>query len=364
MRAIIIRPPNAGAEIKEIKDAQNYGKVKIKSLYSGVCGTDRELVNGKLSLGKAHKDRDYLVLGHEAIGVVEESVGEFSKGDLVMPVNRRGCGKCLNCLLGRPDFCETGGFVEAGIYCMDGFMREEWYDDPKYLVKIPKALEDIGILAQPLADIEKSLQEIDDIQKRLPAWTCEDGTINCRKMLVIGTGPIGLLFILLARTLGYEVWASNRRDPNETESVIIEEGKINYYNSSAGFEKLKDSVGGFDVIVDATGANAQLLDKVIPLLNRNGILGIFGFPSDGIFSISYKDLQTLVHGNKLILGLVNGQKPHFQQAIVHLASWKTMYPKTSKLLVTRTISINDENEVMKALKEKQAEEIKVRIIWD
>jgi len=149
MKAIVVKPPNPGVQFADVneKELDNYGKVKIRILFNGICNTDREIVNEKLTTSDLSDGNDYFVLGHEAIGMVEEPCCGFSKGELVMPVNRRGCGKCLNCLIGRPDFCETGEFVETGIYCIDGFMREYWYDDQKYLVRIPKELEDIGILA-------------------------------------------------------------------------------------------------------------------------------------------------------------------------------------------------------------------------
>ncbi|MEM3329625.1 MAG: glucose 1-dehydrogenase [Saccharolobus sp.] len=366
MKAIIVRPPSAGVEIAEVNenDLNNYGKVKIRTLFNGICGTDREIVNGKLTISNLSKNKNFLVLGHEAIGEVEESCCGFSQGDLVMPVNRRGCGVCRNCLIGRPDFCETGEFVEAGIHGIDGFMREEWFDDPRYLVKVPKTLIDIGILAQPLADIEKSMEELINVQKRVPVWTCDDGTYNCRKALIVGSGPIGILFTLLLRTLGLETWIANRREPTETEQTLLEETNSNYYNSSNGYEKLSKSAGKFDLIIDATGADASLLNQVIPLLARNGVIGLFGFPISGSFSMDFSTIQDLIHANKTIIGLVNGQKPHFQQALVHLASWKTLYPKTSSLLITKTISINDEKEVIRTIKEKQRGEIKIRIIWE
>ena len=363
MKAIIVKPPNPGVQISDVneKELDNYGKVKIRTLFNGICGTDREIVNGKLTTSNLSRKKNYLVLGHEAIGIVEEPCCGFSKGELVMPVNRRGCGKCLNCLVGRPDFCETGEFVEAGIHRIDGFMREYWYDDPKYLVRIPKELEDIGILAQPLADIEKSIEEILNVQKRIPVWTCDDGTLNCRKVLIVGTGPIGTLFTLLFRTYGLEVWMANRREPSETEQIIIEETKTNYFNSRNGYENLKEK---FDVIIDATGADAGLLNSLLPHLNRNGVLGLFGFPTSGSFSIDFKSVQEIIHTSKVIVGLVNGQKPHFQQAVVHLASWKTLYPKVSKMLITRTVSINNDREVLKVLQEKEPGEIKIRIQWE
>ncbi|TRM90438.1 alcohol dehydrogenase, partial [Sulfolobus sp. A20-N-G8] len=333
MKAIIVKPPNAGVEIKDVKEGEvdNYGKVKIRTLYNGICGTDREIVNGKLTLSNLPQGKNFLVLGHEAIGVVEESCCGFSQGELVMPVNRRGCGVCRNCLAGRPDFCETGKFVEAGIHGIDGFMREFWFDDVRYLVRVPRALEDVGILAQPLADVVKSVEEMLSVQRRVPLWSCDDGTLNCRRALVVGTGPIGILFSLALRTVGLEVWMSNIREPLIIEQTLMEEAKINYYNSYKGYDELLKTQGKFDVIIDATGADASLLDSLLPLLNRNGILGLFGYPISGTFSLNNKDIQDIVHANKLIIGMVNGQKPHFERALVYLASWKTLYPKSSKL---------------------------------
>lgn len=366
MKAIIVKPPEKGAWISDVNEREldNYGKVKVRTLYNGVCGTDREIVNGKLTLSELSSDKKFLVLGHEAIGVVEESGFGFKKGDLIMPVNRRGCGVCKNCLVGRPDFCETGSFREAGIIGMDGFMREEWYDDPRYLVKIPRSLEDIGVLAQPLADIEKSIEEILEVQRRVPVWSCDDGTLNCRKVLIVGTGPIGILFSLLFRTLGLEVWVSNRRDPREREQILLEETEANYFNSANGYEDLGKRVGKFDIIIDATGADAGLVTKVLPLLQRNGVLGLFGFPTSGSLSMDFELIQQLVHANRAIIGLVNGQKPHFQQAVTHLASWKMLYPKLSQQLITGTVSINEEKEVLRILREKEHDEIKMRIRWD
>nr|AEY70388.1 glucose dehydrogenase [Sulfolobus sp. LJ01] len=355
MKAIIVKPRRGQVLLKPLM-------VGVRTIYNGICGTDREIVNGKLTLSTLPKGKDFLVLGHEAIGVVEESYHGFSQGDLVMPVNRRGCGICRNCLVGRPDFCETGEFGEAGIHKMDGFMREWWYDDPKYLVKIDycpvgKYVEH-GIWGLHGHAAEYS---VTDAAYLVKVWTCDDGTLNCRKVLVVGTGPIGVLFTLLFRTYGLEVWMANRREPTEVEQTVIEETKTNYYNSSNGYDKLKDSVGKFDVIIDATGADVNILGNVIPLLGRNGVLGLFGFSTSGSVPLDYKTLQEIVHTNKTIIGLVNGQKPHFQQAVVHLASWKTLYPKAAKMLITKTAYSWTHEDIKTVL---VLGEIKIRILWE
>jgi aldose 1-dehydrogenase [NAD(P)+] len=52
-------------------------------LECGICGTDREIVNGLMHEASPPPGYSYLVLGHEAIGVLEED-GEFlRKGDVV-----------------------------------------------------------------------------------------------------------------------------------------------------------------------------------------------------------------------------------------------------------------------------------------
>ncbi|WP_338598904.1 glucose 1-dehydrogenase [Sulfolobus tengchongensis] len=368
MKAIVVKPPKPGVEIKDVEFKEDklstVGLVKIRILENGICGTDREIVNGKRTSVKPPAGKDELILGHEAIGVVESGGYGLKEGELVMPINKRGCGKCLNCLIGRPDFCETGEGLVAGTRGLDGFMREYLYDDPRYLVKIPPSIRDIAILAQPLADLEKSIESILITQRRIPIWTCEDGTYNCRNALVIGTGPTGILFSLLLRSYGFQVWISNRRELLDNEKAILDEPGINFYNSANGYEKLVTAEGKFDLIIDTSGSSASIIQQLVPLLKNNGILGLFGFPRYDSFSLDYKTIQDFVINNRVILGLDNGQKPHFQQALIHLASWKSLWPKTASMLITKTVSINNAEEVIRSLKEKAPGEIKVKIVWD
>ncbi|XPI87270.1 glucose 1-dehydrogenase [Saccharolobus solfataricus] len=368
MRAIVVKPPKPGVEINDVKIDEDklstIGLVKIKVLENGICGTDREIVSGKRTSVKPPAGKDELILGHEAIGIVEVGGYGLKEGELVMPINKRGCGKCLNCLVGRPDFCETGEGLVAGTKGLDGFMREYLYDDPKYLVKIPLAIKDIAILAQPLADIEKSVEAILTTQKRVPIWTCDDGTFNCKKALVVGTGPTGILFSLILRTYGFQVWITNRRELLDNEKEILEEPGIIFYNSENGYDNLVKSEGKFDLIIDTSGASASIMQHLVPLLQINGVLGLFGFPRYDNFSLDYKTVQDFVINNRIIIGLDNGQKPHFQQAVIHLASWKSLWPKTTSKMITKVISISNEREVISSLREKLPGEIKVIIRWE
>ena len=365
MRAIVVKPPKPGVEFRDLSQVIRHGSgtVKVRIIENGICGSDREIVRGELATARPPEGKDWLVLGHEALGVVEESKDpRFRQGDLVMPINRRSYhGKCLNCLVGRPDFCEANEFVEAGMVGMDGFMVEYFYDDPKYLVKVPPSIADIAILAQPLSDLEKSVEEILNIQRRL-IWTCDDGTYNCRRAIVFGSGSTGILISLLLRTVGFEVYVANRRDPLENEAKITEEAGITYINYSVeGLDKLKQM--GFDLVVDTTGASASLIGHEVEMLKPNGVLGLFGFPSEGALTLSHEVIQRFIYKSNVIVGLINGQKPHFQQALAHLAQWKATWPGVVSRLITRVVNVNDEKEVVQVLNHKEKGEIKVKIRW-
>lgn len=359
MLAVTVNVKDRLLEIRDV-DRKGKGNVLLKTLRNGICGTDREIANFKFKYTQP-EEGEYLILGHEALAKVisVKDEGLFKENDIVMPINRRGCGKCLNCILGRPDFCDTGLFRETGIRGLDGFMREFFYDDAEYLVKVFPGIEDIAILAQPLSDLEKSVEVILKIQERLN-WRCWDSTYSCRKALIGGTGPIGILTSLLLKTMGFDVTMMNKREINEVEEEIVKETGINYYDNTKGLGSLE---GGFDIYFDTTGYIPLILDA-IRLSKRNSIIALFGFPSTDIKGDFNSDLLfNIIDKQIAIVGLENGQKPHFERALVHLATWKSIWPKTMAKLITRKVKIEDFEEVKKAIKEKGKDEIKVIIEW-
>ena len=363
MRAITVRPPEKGFKVEEL-DFQKFSGpgLRIKLLENGICGTDREIVGGLLSAATTPKGYDRMILGHEAIGVLEEDGKTLKKGDLVMPVNRRGCGECLNCLMGRPDFCETGRFTEAGIIGMHGFMRDAMVDSEEFLVPVPQAIKKFAILAQPLSDLEKSVAEILYIQGRM-VWTCRDGTYNCRKALVIGTGPVGILISLLLRSYGFSVYAANKRVLSEKEGKIFEVAGITYINGGKDLIELRNSGKTFDVVIEASGSDADIISGALKLIRNNGLLGIFGFSSIGSTTMSSSLIQSMVYKSVTIVGLINGQKPHFQMAMHRLAQWNATWPEIVGSLITKEISISDVDGIAAALQKKENGEIKVKIKW-
>src|SRR5262245_36713565 len=101
VRADVPAPPAGGEQ------------VVVRMLQAGVCATDIDIGEGLF--GEAPGGCDYLVLGHENLGVVEwcpPGHGLSVRG-LVVSTVRRGCGEaCPACAAARSDLCLTGRFSE------------------------------------------------------------------------------------------------------------------------------------------------------------------------------------------------------------------------------------------------------------
>ena len=142
---------------------------------------------------------DYLVLGHEALGIIEDAganVTRVKQGDLAAVMVRRPCHNpaCNPCQAGRQDFCYTGEYFERGIDRYHGFMTSYVVDQQEYVCPIPSELRDIAVLTEPLTIAEKGLQQMSDVQDRLP-W----GNVKGHRAVVLGAGPVGLLGAMALR---------------------------------------------------------------------------------------------------------------------------------------------------------------------
>ena len=81
----MVTPGRAGsAEVGEPPDpTPGEDELLVRGLAVGVCGTDKEIVDG--DYGWAPKGSERLVLGHESLGRVEQAPpgSDFAEGDLV-----------------------------------------------------------------------------------------------------------------------------------------------------------------------------------------------------------------------------------------------------------------------------------------
>src|SRR5262250_2129533 len=204
MKAIAVFPGRSGtvhlADLKKpsVNDVPNGRGVLVRILKVGVDGTDKEI--NAAEYGMAPNGYDFLVIGHEGFGQVEEvglNVTEFKPGDYVVASVRRP-GSSLYDKIGTYDMTTDDAYFERGISRLHGFLTEYYVDDPEYIVKIPQGLKDVAVLLEPMTVVQKGIVQAYEIQRRLKVW-------KPRTAAVMGAGTIGLLATLVLRLRGLQV---------------------------------------------------------------------------------------------------------------------------------------------------------------
>jgi alcohol dehydrogenase len=152
-----------------------------------ICGTDLHILKGDVPEVEAGR-----VLGHEAVGTVEEigsAVRSLSPGDHVLISCISACGTCRFCREGRYGQCTGGGGWQLG-HTIDGvqaeYARVPFGDLSTYRLP-PRVSDDAAVL---LADILPTSYEVGVLAGRV----CPGDTV-----VVVGAGPIGLAAIMTSR---------------------------------------------------------------------------------------------------------------------------------------------------------------------
>lgn len=152
-----------------------------------ICGTDLHILKGDVPEVEPGR-----VLGHEAVGVVEQigaSVTGVKPGDRVLISCITSCGRCAYCRTGSYGQCLGGGGWILG-HTTDGvqaeYVRVPFADTSTHL--LPEDVTDTAAVV--LADILPTSYEVGVLNGRVkPADT----------VVVVGAGPIGLAAIQTAQ---------------------------------------------------------------------------------------------------------------------------------------------------------------------
>ena len=181
-----------------VDDVPDGRGVLVKVLRVGVDGTDKEI--NAAEYGAAPDGYDFLVIGHEGFGQVEEvgpEVTELQPGDYVVATVRRP-GTTIYDVIGTNDMTTDDTYFERGINLRHGYLTEYYVDDAEFIVKVPQGLKEVGVLLEPTTVVEKGIAQAYEIQRRLRVW-------RPRKAAVMGAGTIGLLAALALRLRGLDV---------------------------------------------------------------------------------------------------------------------------------------------------------------
>ncbi|GAC1482943.1 MAG: glucose 1-dehydrogenase [Candidatus Dormibacteria bacterium] len=333
MRAVAVTPKKAGSarQVELPKPQATAGLALMRVLEVGIDGTDTEINLGEY--GEAPPNADVLVIGHEALSLVEgigEGVSGFQIGDLVVSTVRRPDG-CPNCQAGESDMCLTGGYTERGIKGAHGYMAEYYSERPDFMVKIPPALRPFAVLLEPISIVEKATAQAWEAQKRM-LW-------QPKRAVVLGAGPIGILGTILLRLRGLEVHVYAKTSGDSLQAQVVKSlGAVYASVDDHPVDRLRDELGQIDFILEGTG-NSQVAFQAMAALGINGVLCLTGvsggnrtimIPSDAI------NLQ-MVLGNRLVFGSVNANRRYFEMGVTHFQQAEQRWPGIFERLLTRRV---------------------------
>ena len=289
------------------------GEALVRTLRVGVDGTDHEVISG--GHGGYPADTDHMVLGHEAVGVVEDANGtDLSEGDIVVPtVRRRPNGTNAYFERGEPDMAPDGQYHERGIVGAHGFMAEYFTTPAEFLVPISPELAEHGFLVEPISITEKAVEHADASRSAFE-WTPESA-------LVLGNGSLGLITLAMFEQRFERTYCLGRRERPDPTIDIIESLGSTYVNSNeTPVPEIPDAHEAPDLIYESTGYAKHPFES-IEALAPNGVLAALGIPGDWEFEIEGGKIhRELVLHNKAIVGSVNSNVGHFEAAAETLAS--------------------------------------------
>ncbi|HLX70210.1 MAG TPA: zinc-binding dehydrogenase [Verrucomicrobiae bacterium] len=283
MRAAVLY----GKEDVRVEDVQpaalKAGEVRIQIQAALTCGTDlkvfRRGYHAKMIVPPA-------VFGHELSGVVSEVLSPRSAvkvGDRVVVANSAPCGECFHCRNQQENICDDLLFLN-GAYAESIVVPARIVEKNLLQLKGQTAFKDAA-LVEPLACV---VQGIEDVKLR-----------TGQHVLVVGAGPIGLMFVALAKKLGCEVTVAGRRAVRlEAATKLGADHVIDIDDGNNLVTKVRDaSKAHFDVVIEAVG-NSAVWEASVHLVRKGGTVNFFGgCPAGTTVTLD----TTLIHYSDLTL---------------------------------------------------------------
>lgn len=215
------------------------------------------------------------LFGHELSGDivgVGEHVEGFHLGQRVVAANSAPCLNCFYCRRGLENLCEdllfnNGAYAEY-IRIPARIVQRNTYEIPAHI-----SYQDAALI-EPLACVLKGLEETE----------VRPGD----NVVVIGVGPIGLMFVRLARVYGARVIAIGRRTSQLERAMRMGAQDALLAGETEDMQRqIKDLTGGYgaDIVIEAVG-NPDTWELAVRLLRRGGTVNFFGgCPNDTKISL-------------------------------------------------------------------------------
>jgi L-iditol 2-dehydrogenase len=305
------------------------GDILVRVRTALTCGTDvkvfRRGYHARMIIPPA-------LFGHELAGEVVgvgEEVTKFKIGDRVVSANSAPCGHCHYCRKNNENLCEDLLF-NNGAYAE--YMRIPARIVEKNTYHVPDHVSfQEAALAEPLACVMRGVEE--------------SGIQAGDDVSVIGLGPIGLMFVRLAKVLGARVIAVGRRKTQTdratelgADDVLISDDKTDIVAAVRGLT----GGHGVDKAIEAVGI-PQTWEQAVRMVRRGGLVNFFG----GCASDARVTLETaLLHYSEITCKASFHHTPgHIQRALAAISRGDIM----AERFINRVEPLGNLLEVMRYL---------------
>ncbi len=341
----------------------NPNPVEIEPLLSGICGSDLALVLGHSSPYLASLTRFPAVPGHEVVARVAKDTAEWSKGTQVVVNPSLSCASlplkdaCTACTSGHPEMCYNRGRHELGLLMgfhsdfPGGFGEKMWVPSHQLYAVPPGLPIQRAVLTEPLSIVLHGLSHVN--------WDL------VQKVLVIGSGPIGLLTLLAiqSRPLRPDLLLAVARYPKQQQwakrlgaDVVTDlgDGAVTE-TTGAPYPRILKALPwrpkGFDLVIDAAGSSSSL-KGALECVHPGGQVLLLGAASEMGW-----DFTPLWSRDIALYGTYGYGDAHetFPQALKML----TESPIALEEVITHTYALKDYVQAFHALWDKNSGAVKV-----
>lgn len=298
MRALRVIAPRM-VEIKVLPDlSPGPGELLVEVERVGICGTDVELYTGEMAYFQSGRTSFPVQLGHEWTGrVVGVGSGVFGNwnGKRITGDTMLGCGLCTRCASGKSYLCDAR--IELGI--TDGWggaLAEQILIPERFAFEIPASISvATAAMIEPAGNSLRSVEAT--------------GLAENQKLLILGSGTIGLLAAQFALAKNIEVHLVGER-----ESSLQLARELGVQHIQTLDEVKSNPLRQFDAVIDASSAGYMpelAIQKVLPG-GTVVLIGLSGTPS-------LIDTRNVVLQDISIRGILSAS-PGLQGAIDYFAS--------------------------------------------
>jgi L-iditol 2-dehydrogenase len=261
MRAAVLYGKEDVMVRKVRKPALKAGEVRIGIEAALTCGTDlkvfRRGYHARMIVPPA-------VFGHELAGVLMEVTPQalgWRVGDRVVVANSAPCDACFFCRQNQQNLCDHLLLLN-GAYAETIVVPARLVEKNLLRLRSSTAFEDAA-LTEPLACV---VQGVEDCRLR-----------KGQRVLVIGSGPIGLMFVRLAQHAGCEVTLAGRGQGRLAAAQRLGAQQVADVGPSGDVDKAVRIAGAepFDVVIEAVG-KPEAWEAAVRLVRKGGTVNFFG----------------------------------------------------------------------------------------